>query len=195
MFSKKGKGKPSVPAVSQAIDLKHEFIELEEGAPSILSRAVVVKGNIQKNGDVHMEGTLRGNMRARTITLGATANVRGNISGDHVRCSGKVEGNITARVVELFSTARVKGNIVHETLAIEGGAQLDGMCRRSGDLAKLMEKVSQEDGFEPMVVEADNSIAEKKGGRSIMGFGTSNNKDKDKDKDKATAATAAAVKG
>ena len=180
MFSNKGSGKPSVPAVSQAIDLKQEFIELEEGAPSILSRAVVVKGNIQKNGDVHMEGTLRGNMRARTITLGATASVRGNISGDHIRCSGKVEGNITARVVELFSTARVKGNIVHETLAIEGGAQLDGMCRRSGDLAKLMEKVSHEDGFDPMATEADNGIGEKekKSGRSIMGFGSPNNKEK-----------------
>ncbi len=178
MFSNKASGKSSVPAVSQAIDLKQEFIELEEGAPSILSRAVVVKGNVQKNGDIHMEGTLRGNMRARTITLGSTANVRGNISGEHVRCSGKVEGNITARVVELFSTARVKGNVVHETLAIEGGAQLDGMCRRSADLPKLMEKVSQEDGFEPMVLEADNGIGDKKGGsRGIMGFG-SNNKEK-----------------
>ncbi len=179
MFSNnKEKGKPSVPAVSQAIDLKQEFIELEEGAPSILSRAVFVKGNIQKNGDMHMEGTLQGNMRARTLTLGSTAQVRGNISGDHVRCSGKVEGNITARVVELFSTARVKGNIVHETLAIEGGAQLDGMCRRSGDLSKSMEKVLQEDGFDPTVSPTDNGITEKKGGRSVMGFGVPNNKDK-----------------
>ncbi len=180
MFSNnKEKGKPLVPAVSQAIDFKQEFIELEEGAPSILSRAVFVKGNIQNNGDLHMEGTLQGNMRARTITLGATAQVQGNISGDHVRCSGKVEGNITARVVELFSTACVKGNVVHETLAIEGGAQLDGTCRRSGDLSKSMEKVSHEDGFEPMVIPTDNGIAEKKGGKSIVGFGAPNNKDKE----------------
>ena len=189
MFFDKEKGKSSASALSQAIDLRQEFIELEEGAPSILSRAVVIKGNIQKNGDLHMEGALQGNMRAKTVTLGTTANVQGNISGDHVRCSGKVEGNITARVVELFSTARVKGNVVHETLAIEEGAQLDGMCRRSGDLSKQMEKVSQEDGFDPMVSLTDNGVAEKekRSGRSVMGFGSSNNKEK------AEAATA--VKG
>lgn len=166
MFSR-GKGVTRGSSVSSnSVDLKDEFIELEEGSPSVLSRGITIKGNIQKNGDLHMEGELHGNMRARTVTIGSTAHIKGNISGEHVRCAGRVDGSVTARIVELFSTARVHGDIVHETLAIEAGAKLEGLCRRGSDLVKDMDKASQAAGFSPL---PSGKGIEKKGSRSILG--------------------------
>lgn len=172
MFSRaKGKSR-GVSASNEDVDLKDEFIELEEGAPSVLSKGIIIKGNVQKNGDLHMEGELHGNMRARTVTLGSTAHIKGNISGDHVRCAGRIDGSITARIVELFSTARVRGDIAHETLAIEAGAKLEGLCRRGNDLAKDMDKASQESGFSPL---SAGKVIEKKTSRGILGGAFSGN--------------------
>lgn len=166
MFSRGKVGTRGGSISSNSVDLKDEFIELEEGSPSVLSRGITIKGNIQKNGDLHMEGELHGNMRARTVTIGSTAHIKGNISGEHVRCAGRVDGSVTARIVELFSTARVHGDIVHETLAIEAGAKLEGLCRRGSDLGKDMDKASQAAGFSPL---PSGKGIEKKVSRSILG--------------------------
>lgn len=175
MFSRdKQKTAPS-PGAASSIDLRADFIELEEDAPSVLSRALTIIGNMQKNGDLHMEGELHGNMRARTVTLSSTAHVIGNISGEHVRCAGRVDGNITGRIVELFSTSQVQGNILHETLAIETGAKLEGNCRRGVDLDKLMDKASEDDGFGPLS-SSDKGLdkkSAKRSSRSILGLGRS----------------------
>ena len=175
MFSR-SKSKTMGKRVSRgSVDLADEFIELEEGSPSVLSRGITIKGNIQKNGDLHMEGDLHGNMRARTVTIGSTAHIKGNIYGEHIRCAGRVDGNITARVVELFSTARVQGDITHETLAIEAGAKLEGLCRRGSDLVKDMDKASQASGFAPLT--SGKGIEKQRGSRGILGgaFSGSNN--------------------
>ena len=44
---------------------------------------------------------------------------------------GKITGQINAKSVSLAKTAYVKGDILHEKLAIEHGAYLEGHCRRT----------------------------------------------------------------
>jgi cytoskeletal protein CcmA (bactofilin family) len=48
-----------------------------------------------------------------------------------VRIHGKITGQINAKSVSLAKTANVKGDILHEKLAIEDGARLEGHCRRT----------------------------------------------------------------
>jgi len=47
-----------------------------------------------------------------------------------VRVHGTVNGQIKARSVQLAKTAHVVGDILHEDLAIETGAFLEGHCKR-----------------------------------------------------------------
>ena len=62
--------------------------------------------------------------------LGEGAHVKGSVYGQTVRVSGNVNGQIEAQAVTLAKTAEVSGDVVHETLSIEAGAQLEGMCKR-----------------------------------------------------------------
>jgi len=50
-----------------------------------------------------------------------------------VRVHGAVTGQIKARSVNLASTARVIGDILHQDLAIETGAFLEGHCKRMSE--------------------------------------------------------------
>jgi hypothetical protein len=61
-----------------------------------------------------------------------------------VRVCGTVEGEIEGGTVTLAASARVLGDIVHDSLAIEPGAHLEGHCRRRG--ASKAERSGRETG-------------------------------------------------
>lgn len=100
------------------------------GMPSIISVDLKVIGDLHCAGDIQIEGTVEGDIKSQTVTVGEGAQVSGSIYGDTVRVSGNVTGQIEAKSVTLAKTAEVTGDVVHETLSIEAGAHLEGMCKR-----------------------------------------------------------------
>jgi len=99
-------------------------------APSILSRDLVITGEISTDGDVQIEGRLEGNIKATTLTIGEQGAVNGKIVAGTVHVFGKVTGKIRADVVELAETANVLADIVQDQLTIANGAFFDGKCSR-----------------------------------------------------------------
>lgn len=106
---------------------------MKSKAPSILSADLVVHGSIMSEGEVQLDGTVEGDVRAGALTIGEEANVKGEVVAETVVIRGRVQGSVRARQVQLASTARVEGDVIHATLSIESGAFFDGHCRRSTD--------------------------------------------------------------
>lgn len=106
------------------------------GMPSIISTDLKVVGDLHCAGDIQIEGTVEGDIKSQTVTVGEGAQVSGSIYGQTVRVSGNVKGQIEAKSVTLAKSAQVTGDVVHETLSIEAGAHLEGMCRRLQSDAK-----------------------------------------------------------
>jgi cytoskeletal protein CcmA (bactofilin family) len=106
---------------------------MKSKAPSILSADLVVHGSIMSEGEVQLDGTVEGDVRAGSLTIGEEANVKGEVVAEIVVIRGRVQGSVRARQVQLASTARVEGDVIHATLSIESGAFFDGHCRRSTD--------------------------------------------------------------
>ena len=104
--------------------------------PSIISTDLTVSGNLVSEGDVQVEGTIEGDVKSRTLTVGQSGAVRGTVVADTVQVSGEVTGEIRATTVTLAKSARISGDIWHETLAIEAGARMEGTCKRLEGAAK-----------------------------------------------------------
>ena len=100
------------------------------GMPSIIAADLTITGDLVSEGDVHVEGTVNGDVRCRTLSVGEHGIIAGQVSGDLIRVRGEIVGQIDAMKVELASTARIKGDILHESVAVEAGAQIDGHLRR-----------------------------------------------------------------
>ena len=99
--------------------------------PSIISADLQIDGNVTSEGDIQIDGTVNGDIKTRTLTLGEKGKVRGAIRADSARVCGTVEGEVCAATIILTKTAKVRGDVLHESLAIEAGAFIDGHCRRS----------------------------------------------------------------
>lgn len=100
--------------------------------PSIISPGLHVTGNLVCDGDVQVEGSIEGDVRARTVTIGQAGTIVGHTTAEQVLVSGKVDGKISAATVILHKSAKVFGDIAHETLTIESGAHFEGHCTRLG---------------------------------------------------------------
>lgn len=102
-------------------------------SPSLLSSDLTVKGNISTSGDIQIEGTIEGDVRAHLLTVGESATIRGEVVADDVVVNGRVVGRLRGLKVRLTSTSKVEGDIVHKSIAIESGAHFEGSVQRAED--------------------------------------------------------------
>ncbi len=105
---------------------------VEPGHSSVLSAGTSVTGNVDCDGDILIEGTLRGSLRAERLTVGLAGAIEGDVSADEVTVRGSVKGPIHARHIHLESGAEVEGDITTETIAIDTGARLTGAVWQGG---------------------------------------------------------------
>ncbi len=100
---------------------------------STLSADLHITGNIKTSGDIQVEGTIDGDIRAHLLTIGETATIKGEVVADDVVVNGRIVGRVRGLKVRLTSTARVEGDIIHKTIAIESGAHFEGSVQRQDD--------------------------------------------------------------
>jgi cytoskeletal protein CcmA (bactofilin family) len=102
-------------------------------APSTISSDLTVTGNIVSTGDMQVDGTIEGDIRAHLVTVGESATISGEIVAEDIVVNGHIRGRVRGLKVRLTSTARVEGDIVHKTIAIESGAHFEGSVQRRDD--------------------------------------------------------------
>ncbi|MCP4330850.1 MAG: polymer-forming cytoskeletal protein [Alphaproteobacteria bacterium] len=100
------------------------------GTSSFVGSGLRVNGDVICDGDIQIEGVIVGDVKSRSLNLGESGEVRGEVVADQVQVGGKVVGQIKARSVNLLQSARVEGDILHETLSVEAGAFIEGAIRR-----------------------------------------------------------------
>jgi len=99
--------------------------------PSIIGTDVVIQGNLVTSGDLQVDGTIQGDVRATAVVIGPQGAVHGELAAEEVAVRGRVIGPIRGLRVRVFSGAHVDGDIVHDSLAVETGAFCQGSIRRS----------------------------------------------------------------
>lgn len=98
--------------------------------PSVISNGVTVEGNIVTPGEIQVDGTVKGEIRAHTCFVDQLGLVHGRILAEEVLVHGRVIGPIHGVRVQLYSGAHVEGDIINETVAVETGAFVQGAIRR-----------------------------------------------------------------
>ncbi|MEO5375915.1 MAG: polymer-forming cytoskeletal protein [Alphaproteobacteria bacterium] len=97
--------------------------------PSIVSTDMRITGNIVTTGEVQVDGTVEGDVTCKTLVIGPTGTIRGEVDADVARIHGYMSGQLRATSVFLASSAQMVGDVTHVSLAIEPGALMDGHCR------------------------------------------------------------------
>ncbi len=93
---------------------------------SVIGADVVIKGDINATADLHVDGTIEGDIKCASLVQGESSSISGAVVAESARLSGKVNGSITARELVILKSARIEGDVHYDALTIEQGAQVDG---------------------------------------------------------------------
>lgn len=95
-----------------------------------INHGTLVEGTIESDGDLRIEGTIRGTLRTKAkVAVGATGLIEGDVHCKSADIEGRITGDLeVTEVLTLKSTAIVEGNIYTAKIVIENGAHFDGIC-------------------------------------------------------------------
>jgi len=100
------------------------------GKPSVLAAGLRIRGDIEGEGDLVVEGRLEGSIACSSLTVGEGSEVVGTIRAEAVLLRGRIEGEVEADRVTLARTARMFGDVRHKVLTVETGAEVVGRYSR-----------------------------------------------------------------
>jgi len=109
---------------------------------TLISKNTEVVGDIHFTGELHIEGTLRGNIYVKDggdacLDVAENGVVEGQLNVSRVRINGHVVGDVhSAKHVELAAKAVVEGNVNYHLIEMVKGAQVNGSLVYSGESTK-----------------------------------------------------------
>jgi len=119
---------------------KSTFNETPASSTSIIGAGTTITGNVQSNGDIRIDGIIKGNLVAKAkILIGAEGVIEGDIDGKQADVLGKVIGKIkVADLLYLHGQAVVDGDIYAGKLQIEPTASFNGQCHMGANVVELL---------------------------------------------------------
>ena len=108
-----------------------------------------VHGDIEFSGGFHVDGYVKGNVRAVTdehsvLSISERGCVEGTVVAPHVLLNGTVKGDVRATErVELGPKARVIGNVQYKLIEMSIGAEVNGKLIHESEGATLAKSVSK----------------------------------------------------
>ena len=95
-------------------------------AKTYLSSDFKLNGNIKSQGDIEIDGQIKGKVVGNSVSVLDSGSVDGSISGTSVSIDGKATGVISASDLAVASSGSIMADITYETLSTDKGAKLQG---------------------------------------------------------------------
>ena len=97
-----------------------------EGA-LFIGAGVELKGDVEVPGAASVDGKFEGTLKARTLIVGQTGHVSGQISAETAEIRGVVEDHLTVKSrLVLRSTGSLSGSIAYSKIMVEEGGSITG---------------------------------------------------------------------
>ncbi len=115
-----------------------------EGA-LFIGAGVELKGDVEVPGSASVDGKFEGTLKAKTLIVGQTGHVSGQISVETAEIRGMVEDHLTVKNrLVLRSSGSIAGTIAYSKIMVEEGGSISGsieMMARSAAMAEPEAKV------------------------------------------------------
>ena len=100
---------------------------------NLIGNGTTIIGNIQSNGDVRIDGNLKGDISiSGKLVVGPLGHIKGNVVCQNADISGEIDGQITVTEwLSLKANAKLLGDIITSKISIEPNAIFTGSCNMS----------------------------------------------------------------
>ncbi len=122
---------------------KSSFDATNSNASTMIASGTTITGDMLSNGDIRIDGVLKGNLKGRAkIIIGTDGVVEGDIEGLQADIMGHVTGSIRIQeLLYLHGNTTVNGDIYAGKLQIEPTAVFNGQCHMGANVVELNNNV------------------------------------------------------
>lgn len=94
--------------------------------PSVISEGFAITGDIVAEGGLHVEGTIRGQVKVKAATIGPRGQVEGTLECGSLQIKGRFSGTAICHDLFVAATAVVEGRIFYQEITAQRGASIQG---------------------------------------------------------------------
>ena len=101
-------------------------------SPDKLNRIVEgtsIEGEIISEGNIRIDGKVKGNLSGEVISILSSGSVDGSISGTSVNVDGNVSGKVSVQDLAVNANGKVSADVTYQSIATEKGARIDGKLK------------------------------------------------------------------
>ncbi len=111
---------------------------------TIIGNGTCISGNIETNGDVRIDGTLKGNIISKAkVLIGPMGIVEGDINCKLADIMGQVTGCIkVSELLQLKGKAAIDGDLHSAKLFIEPTVNFNGQCHMGANIVEFNAEMS-----------------------------------------------------
>ena len=93
---------------------------------SIITEGIDFVGEISTEGDIHIDGNMKGTIKANEVVIGPNGNFDGEIISDKLKISGLIKGKFTIKHLFVKKDGLLQGKAKYEVIVVETGGKIQG---------------------------------------------------------------------
>ena len=118
---------------------------------SIIGEGIDFSGEINTEGNIHIDGIMRGIIRANEVVIGPNGEFDGEIIADILIINGTIKGKFTIKNLHIRKGGLLQGRAKYEILVVDIGGKIQGevgISKQNKLIAKKngKEKISPKNG-------------------------------------------------
>jgi cytoskeletal protein CcmA (bactofilin family) len=118
---------------------KNDLPAAPSGGNTLIGRGTAISGNIDCDGDIRIDGILKGNIRCSgKIVIGPEGSIEGDVQGAQADILGRVTGTLNiSDLLNLRGKCIITGDVFVGKLQVEPTATFNGKCQMGANIVEM----------------------------------------------------------
>ena len=93
---------------------------------SIITQGIDFTGEVNTEGDIHIDGSMKGTIKANEVVIGHNGNFEGEIISNDLIVNGKIKGKFNIQNLSIRKDGTLSGKAKYLNVTIESGGKVLG---------------------------------------------------------------------
>ena len=93
---------------------------------TIIGEGIDFSGEVNTEGNIHIDGIMRGTIKAQEVVVGPKGDFDGEITADILIVNGNIKGKFNIKNLQVRKNGVLQGKIKYEVIIVESGGKIIG---------------------------------------------------------------------
>ena len=93
---------------------------------TIIGEGIDFSGEVNTEGNIHIDGIMRGAIKAQEVVVGPKGDFDGEITADILIVNGNIKGKFNIKNLQVRKNGVLQGKIKYEVIIVEAGGKILG---------------------------------------------------------------------